>query len=161
MEKKNIYPKNKRKFIRLMKFGKEIVDICKRAGINPIVYGSLAFFYYTKKKDIKVNDIDFLIPEDSFDKIIEILKKKKIKYVYSPEWHTLQIFKGDLKIELDSTDFWQKDLPKNFKRFNFNNLEIRAVALKSLIKIYKKASEVSKDNPEGNRKKYEMLKKLK
>jgi len=109
---------------------------------------------------VAVHDIDFLIPENTFEKIIKALKKKKISYNYSEEWQTLQVFKGDLKIEFDSVDFWQKDLPHDFEDFDFDGLIVKAVSLNSLKAIYKRASEVSKDNPHGNLKKFEVLKKI-
>ena len=154
---KSIYPKNKQKFIRLEEFCKEIIDICNKLNAEPILYGSLAIFAYKKDKTLNVNDIDLLIPESLFNKIIPILKKGKIRHNYSKKWHTLQIFKNNLKIELDSIEFWQKRLPKTPQYFNFGEFKIRIVSLNTLKKIYKKASEVSKDNPEGNRKKFEML----
>lgn len=155
-----IYPANREFFIQLKTFCREILDMCKELGIIPITYGSLAYFGYTKSKNITIKDIDFLIPEDSFEKIIKILKNKKIKYNYSTKWHTLQIFKNDLKIELDSIDYWQKDLPQDFEEFNFDGLTINVVSLNSLINIYKKASEVSKDKPKENLKKFKALKNL-
>lgn len=157
----NIYPQNKEKFIQLISFTKEILDICKKLDIRPVAYGSLAIFAYTKNKKISVNDIDFLIPQNNFKKIIPELIKKKIKYRYSTKWYVLQIFKGNLKIEMDSVEFWQKDLSNKFNDFNFNGLNIRVISLNNLINIYKKLSEISKKKSEEKRKKYLMLKKIK
>jgi len=92
--------------------------------------------------------------------MIKILKQKKIKNRYSRKWHTLIISKRDLRIELDSIEFWQKDLPKKFEYFDFDGLIVKTVSLNNLKRIYKKAAEIS-DNPEKNRKKYEALKSLK
>lgn len=160
MYKIKIVPLNKEYFIRLKEFGKNILDILCDLRVTPIAYGSLTYFGYMKDKNIAVNDIDLLIPENSFKKIIKILEEKNIRYNYSAEWHTLQVFDGNLKIEFDSIDFWQKDLPKDFEEFDFDGLVVKAVSLNSLRRIYKKASETSKDNPHGNLKKYEALKKL-
>ncbi len=156
-----IYPKNKELFTQLKAFCKEILEICEQIKVSPIVYGSLAYFGYTKNKETQINDIDMLVPEDSFEKMIKILDKKSIRYHYSTKWHTLQIFKEELKIELDSIDFWQKDLPQQFETFDFDGLIVNVVSLESLRKIYKKASEASKDNPEGNLKKFEVLRAIK
>ena len=154
------FPKNSNHFLRLKFFCKEILEACNEVKIKPIAYGSLAFFAYTRNKNWKVNDIDLLIPESGFMKVIPMLKKKRIKYDYSKEWHTLGIMKGNLKIEFDSKDYWQRNLPKKFVMLDFGDLKITAVNKNTLTTIYKKASEVSKDNPEGNRRKYEVLKKL-
>ena len=156
-----IYPKNKKHFIELLHFSKEILDLYKKIKIIPIAYGGLVFFAYVKDKKIIVNDLDFLVPESSFKKIIKVLKKKKIKYNYLPKWHIIQIFNGNLKVEMDSIEYWQKDLPRSFKNIDFNGFIIKAVNLNSLRNIYKKASQVSKDNPQGNNRKYKMLKKIK
>jgi len=152
-----IYPSNKEQVINLEKFAERIISICNKIDVELIAYGSLILFGYTKNKSLMINDIDFLISEKAFVKIMKELDKISIKYDYSKEWPTLQITDGDLKIELDSKDFWQKDLPNEFEDFDFNGLIVKAVSLNTLRNIYKKASEVSKDNPHGNLKKFKML----
>jgi len=156
----NNFPTNKEQFIRLTNFCKEIIDICNELKINPIVYGSLAVFAYTKEQKMKVNDIDMLILEKDFAKIIKVLMERKIQYNHDKRWHVLQILKDDLKIEFDSIDFWQKDLPQDFQELSFDGIHVRILSLNTLKKIYKKAYEVSKDNPEGNKKKFEALNKI-
>ncbi len=102
----------------LIKFAKEIIEICKSNGITPILYGSYLVLHYTKNKKMNVNDIDFYVPEEFHKKMIKILKEKNIKYKYLKEWHCLQIFKDDLKVELDSIDYLYEG-PKDFKDFDF------------------------------------------
>ena len=119
------FPSNKNKFIKLLNFFEEIVRICKGIRIEPIIYGSLAVFIYTKNNDIKVNDIDALVQEKDFGKIIKTLKERKIKFKYDKKWHTMHIFKDKHKIELDSIEYWLKDLPHNFKKLNFNGISIK------------------------------------
>jgi len=161
MKQINIYPKNKKKFIKLVKFSKLIIELCKKLKITPIAYGGLAVFIYTKNEKMNVNDIDFLAYENDIKKIIPILKNKKIKYKYSKKWHVLQIFENNLKVEIDSIDFWQKNPNKRYKKFKINGLEIRVVNLKNLIKLYKRASKTSMNKPLQYYKKYLMLKNLK
>jgi hypothetical protein len=156
----DINPKNKEHFIKLKEFCYEIIGLCGKIKVNPVLYGSAAIFAYTQDEKSEVNDFDFLIQEKEFKKIISELEKNGVRYEYSPEWHTLQVFKGKLKIEFDSRDFWQKDLPNDFEMVDFGDLKLKAVSLNTLKKIYKKASEVSKDNSHGNRKKYEILKRM-
>ena len=156
-----VYPKNKEYFIRLKKFGNEIKEICLAEGTEPILYGGLMYFAYTKDKNYKISDLDFLIPENSFEKIIKTLGEKGIKHKYNKKWHTMPIFKGDLRIEIDSIDFWQAKLPKSYTYFNFDGLKLKSMKLNDLIKIYKRASEVSHDKPEQHRKRYEALLKVK
>ena len=156
-----IYPKNKAHFVKLMSFTKKIARICIELRIYPIIYGSLAYLIYTVDNKVKINDIDFLISESSFPKLIKALKKKKIKHTYHEKWHTLIIKKGKLRIEFDSINFWQRSLPKSFNNLDFNGLKVRVVSLNTLKKIYRKASKISQDNPHRNLLKFNELKKLK
>ena len=154
------FPSNRKLFIRLVGFCKEIVLICKRWDIEPIIYGSLAVFVYTKNLRMKVNDIDMLVKEKDFSKLIEALKEEGIKFNYDKKWHVLQIFKDDLKIELDSVDFWQKDLHLDFKELDLYGLTVKLLSLNALKDVYRRASEVSQDKPLENKKKLNMLNKL-
>jgi len=156
----NDFPSNKEQFVRLVDFCKEIIDICDKQNVESIVYGSLAVFVYTKNKEMNVNDIDMLIREKDFAKIIKVLKKRKIKYNHDKRWHVLQILKDDLKIEFDSIDFWQKDLPKDFQELDFYGKKLKILSLNTLKSIYKKVCEISQDNPLGNKKKFEALNKI-
>lgn len=158
--KKEIYPKNKEQFLRLKKFAKEILKLCEKVNIKPILYGSFMTFKYTQNKNLEVNDIDFYIKENDFDKLANILTKEKINFEYPKKWHTLQVTKDYLKIEFDSIDFWNKT-KKEFNEIMFENKKIKALSLKALMAIYKQASETSEDNPKGNLKKYKLLKNLK
>ncbi len=157
--KKEIYPSNNLYFQKLKTFGREVLKICKENRINPIIYGSYMLFYYTKNNNLKVNDLDFYIKEKDFTKLIKVLEDHKIKFSYSKEWHTLQVFKRKLKIEFDSIDFWYRG-SKELINLNFEGIKVKALSLESLKRIYKRASERSKDNAQGNKKKYEMLTKL-
>lgn len=156
-----VHPKNKEYFLRLKLFCEEILNICRDLKIKPLLYGSLAYFGYTKIEETYINDIDFLIPEDSFTNFIYVLKNTNFRYKYSEKWHTLQIFHKGLKIEFDSIEFWQKNLPIKTNKFNFDGLILNVVSLDNLKTIYKKASEVSKDNPQRYHEKFKQLKELK
>ncbi len=108
-----------------------------------------------------VNDFDFLIHKKYFNKIIDILRKKKIKYSYMNHNHTLQVFKNNLLIELDNIS--QKNKNKIYKRlrdFNSYNLTLKIIGLIDLIKIYKNASRSAKDNTLRYHIKYITLMKL-
>ena len=85
------YPKNRDKFIRLKELGKEIKEICNNAGVEPVAYGGLIYFGYTKDKKAVIHDIDFLVPEKYLGKIAERLKGRKIKYHWNPEKHNFKI----------------------------------------------------------------------
>jgi hypothetical protein len=131
-----IYPSNKSQYNKLLEFAREIVDICNEVEVNPIVYGSLAYFVYTKDKKVKINDIDFLIPKKFYNKIIKELEKRKIKYNWDPKWPILRVFKGKLLIELDPIDDWPKQVVRTSQEFSFNGLKLRVVSLDLIKKSY-------------------------
>ena len=82
-------PKNKEQFERLKVFTKEIIEILNSIKVKPILWGSLAFFAYTKPKKFTVNDIDLLIPKNSLKTVLNILKEKEIRYNYVDNWNFL------------------------------------------------------------------------
>ncbi len=144
-----IYPKNKEHFKRLIPFAKEVIYICKEEGIKPLLYGSYSHLYYTRDKDIEVNDIDLIIPKRYFSKIAKALKKNKIEVI--PEngkianSGSLIIKRGDLQVELDEPGvISEKDLEeKKFKKIDFYGEDINIIRLKDLEKIYPIAYETS------------------
>src|SRR5688572_14194577 len=154
----NHFPKNKDKFIRLIEFCKEVLDICNDLGISPVLNGSLAVFAYTENPDINVNDVDLSCSETEFPKIIHALEERSISYKLK-EWHVLQIFKDDLKVELDSVEYWYKDLPMVCETLQIDNYRINILGLNSLKEFYRKGMEDRANKTEENEKiKYEALK---
>jgi hypothetical protein len=149
---------NKKRLIELISFGKEIISICLKNGVTPVLYGSYLFRHYTKNKLAVPHDIDFYIPDEFNDKIIAILKKKKVRYKYLKEWSCLMIYKNDLKVDLDGINFLY-DGPRDFKSFNFDGLKIKCLSLNGLMHIYKKSITLS-DEPKKYKAKYDALKKF-
>jgi hypothetical protein len=156
-------PKNKDKFIRLLEFGREILGICDDLNISPVLNGSLAVFAYTKNTDINVNDIDMLIPEDDFSKIIPVLEERGIEYKLK-EYHVLQVFKDDLKIDFDSIDYWPKvwkiDLPQSYEIIQISGFKVRIIGLGDLIQTYKIGSGGNEKRAEDYKSKLEALQKI-
>ncbi len=153
------YPLNKKHFFKLKEFFKEVVQILKEAKSKPVLYGSLGVLAHTNDRTIEVNDIDLLVKEKYFEKIIELLEEKDVGFRHDKKWHVLQIFKEDLKIEIDSIDYWQPKLAKEYDIIKIDGLKMKILTLKSLKEVYRKASESSDDKPEENRKKLELLEK--
>ena len=143
----------------LIKFGQEIVNILDSLEIEPILYGSLAYRYYSKDKKTKVNDVDMLVREKYFEEIQRELRKRKIKSRYSRKWHVLQIFNGKLLVELDSVDFWQKGRVEVGKKVNIEGLKVKVISLGGLRKIYRKSVKECTKNPKDYKKKLEGLEK--
>ena len=164
----NHFPKNKDKFIRLIEFFKEVLEICNDLKIAPVLDGSLAVFAYTKNQEMSVNDVDLSCSETEFPKIISALEEKRINYRVR-EWHVIQVLKDDLKIELGSTEYWYKDLPTDRETLQIDDYKIIMLGLNSLRAFYRQAMEDRAKKTDVNEKikyealkaKYEMLEKVK
>jgi hypothetical protein len=153
----NHFPKDKDRFLRLIEFCKEVLNICNDLGIAPILNGSLAVFAYTGSEDINVNDVDLACSETEFPKIITALQERSISYKLK-EWHVLQIWKDDLKVELDSIEYWYKDLSMVGETLQIGEYRINMLNLNSLKELYGRGMRDTIDKTEENEKrKYEAL----
>jgi hypothetical protein len=160
--KTQIYPKNKEHFKKLIPFAQKIISLCRDVGINPVIYGSYAHFVHTRDESMQVNDIDLWIPEKKYPTIIKLLEINRIKYKYYPKWHTLIIEKGTLKVELDSLDYYCRDLnkkpyPKKFDTIDFYGNEMKVMKLDILEKFYEVALAESDETKEKVRSRIEDL----
>jgi hypothetical protein len=152
------FPKNKDKFVRLIEFLKEILDICDGLGIPPVLDGSLAVFAYTEDQEMNVNDVDLACFETEFPKLINALDNRGIDYKLK-EWHVLQILKSDLKIEMDSIEYWFKDLPIICETLEIDNYKLDMLSLNSLKEFYRQGLKDRLNKTEEHEKiKYEALK---
>jgi hypothetical protein len=153
----NLFPKDKDRFLRLIEFCKEVLKICNDLGISPILNGSLAVFAYTGSEDINVNDVDLACLETEFPKIITALQERSISYKLK-EWHVLQILKDDLKVELDSIEYWYKDLSMVRETLQIGEYKINMLDLNSLKELYGRGMRDTIDKTEENeRRKHEAL----
>ena len=152
-------PHNNIFFARLLVFLKEILDICNDLNISPILVGSLAVFAYTKDPTIDVNDIDLAIPEVEYERITKILEEKNIEHKIR-NYHVLQVKRGDLKVELDSVEYWLKDIPLDCETLQIDEYKIQILSLSSLTKFYAQGMEdrLKKSADPKERLKYEALK---
>jgi len=132
------FPRNKDKYVRLIEFFKEILDICGEIDIHPVVDGSLAVFAYTRNKNIDINDIDLSISETKFPKIIRVLKIKGIKY-RSRDFHVLEIIRNDLKVSFGSAEQWSTNLPTDYQTLQIDNHQVKMLSLAGLVKQYEHA----------------------
>ena len=171
MKIRNTLPKNKEYFKKLILFAKRIIIICKENKIQPVIYGSFSHFYHTKDKNMKVNDIDIIIPKKKFSKAVELLKKNKIKFkhyiAYSDnDMGTIIIKKGKLKVELDEVgtgykNLSEKSLSKNiFKKIDFYGIKVKMITLRQLENIYIVAYSRTREDKVKIRKKIKHLEKF-
>ena len=164
----NHVPKNKDKFVRLIDFFKEILIICNELKITPVLNGSLAVFAHTEDQEMNVNDVDLSCSEIEFPRIIDILEERGIGYKLR-EWHVLQVLRDDLKIELDSVEYWYKDLPIECETLQVDHYRVNMLGVNSLVEFYRqgmrdrveKTDESEKAKFEGLKSKFEALEKIK
>jgi len=125
------FPKNKDKFVRLVNFFTEVLDICSTLDVALVLNGSLAVFAYTENQEMNVNDVDLSCSETEFPRIMNVLEERNTSYKLK-EWHVLQILRDDLKIELDSMEYWYKSLPMEYETLQLDSCKINILSLNSL-----------------------------
>ena len=152
------FPKNKDKFVRLIEFFKEVLDICGELNVRLVLNGSLAVFAYTGNHEMDVNDVDLTCSEMEFPRIISVLEERYIGYKWR-EWHVLQIFRNDLKVELDSVEHWYQGLPMDCEILQVDNHQVSVLGLNSLMEFYRQGMKDRVEKTDENEKmKYEALK---
>lgn len=154
----DVFPKNRQRFESLLAFLRQVVDICAETGAAPILNGSLAVLAYTMQTEMEVHDIDLLFPEARFPRMIALLEEKGIDYRVK-EWHVLQILRDDLKIELDSMEYWMESLPLQTDLLQIADFRIQIVRLEILRELYRRGVEGTANQSDENiKRKYEGLK---
>jgi hypothetical protein len=152
------FPKNREKFVRLVEFFKEVLDICDELKITPVLDGSLAVLAYTGNQEMDVNDVDLSCSEMEFPRLIHALKVRDFEYKLR-EWHVLQILRGDLKVEIGSVEYWYKDLQISCEILQVDDYRVNMLDLKSLMSFYRQGMKDRAEKTEVNeRMKYEALK---
>ena len=152
------FPKNKDKFVRLVNFFTEVLDICSTLDVALVLNGSLAVFAYTENQEMNVNDVDLSCSETEFPRIMNVLEERNTSYKLK-EWHVLQILRDDLKIELDSMEYWYKSLPMEYETLQLDSYKINILSLNSLKEFYRQGLKDGVNKTEENEKiKYEDLK---
>lgn len=152
------HPHNNIFFARLLVFFKEILDICNDLDISPILVGSVAVLAYTKDPAIDVYDVDLAIPEAEYARITKIFEEKSIEYKLRNH-HVLQAKRGDLKVELDSIEYWFRSIPLDCDTVQVDEHRVQILGLPSLTKFYAQGMEdrLKKSADPNERAKFEAL----
>lgn len=135
-----VHPKNYDYFTRLIDFGKECQAICKEHGIEPVIYGSVAYLFYTKDHSIDVNDIDFLVPESAFDVLGNQFTKLKLKHE-TTTYHSLKVFKNNIKISFDAIDHYLQGISEQAFPVNIEGSNFKVLNPESLKSVYRQGAE--------------------
>ncbi len=156
----NKQPANKEQFQSVLAFGKEILDLCGELSITPIVYGSLAYFAHTNDDSLPVNDIDFLVPETSFDALIlKLSKMEGLTYEKMP-YHSIEVFKNGIEMDLDSMEHFLDPRPRNASTVEINGQAFQILNKPALIEIYQEALDNMPDERHLDDKRAKYQKKL-
>ncbi len=93
---------------------------------------------FIQRQTINISDIDLLVPESSFVNLINKIKEdKKLRYEET-DYHSLKVFKDEVKITFDAIEEYYKNLPNDFIDVKINTVSFAIVSLKSLKEIYKR-----------------------
>lgn len=113
----------------------------KNSNINFVVYGSLACVFYREIKldQILCNDVDLLVSEKDFDKVVEILRDRESTCFEVTEENSITILVDSHQIEIDSYEFYLKGLTVGIVGCNIDNMRVNILERKSLIETYKRA----------------------
>ncbi|MCK5449246.1 hypothetical protein KAI32_00095 [Candidatus Pacearchaeota archaeon] len=165
VKKTNIFPKNKEHFKKLLPFAKKILLILKENKINFVIYSSYATFFHTKDESLRVHDIDILIKEKDYPKVMQALEKSKFKFKFMPEWDTLEIKKEKLKIDIDRMGkgckgIKQGSLPKKTVSADFYGIPVKLVTIQDLYDTYYRGYKLVPEEKVKLGKKVQYLKKF-
>lgn len=130
-------PKNADHVRRLLSFAGEVLAICDRLGIAPILDSSLAVFAFTQHPSLVVHDIDLGCPEADFDRLQGALEARGIEVRRKP-WHVLQAHRDGLKIDFGAVETWNQDLPEGTEQVRFGDVTFRMVSLDALRVLYRR-----------------------
>lgn len=87
---------------------------------------------------MSVNDLDLLVPEDSFPEFVKILKENNILYKEMP-WKSIVCTVNNSKIELDSLERNLGTRSKEMSCIQIEGLKLNIINLTSLTAIYQEA----------------------
>lgn len=153
-------PANNEKFKEVLAFGKQILEICTTLNVQPIVYGSLAYFAHTQDESLPVNDIDFLVPEEFFDDLMKELDGLEgVRYEKMP-YHSIECFKGDIEMDLDSIEHFLAPRPRDAVDFKIEGLTFSVVNKDTLADIYQEALDNMPDDRHLDEKRAKYQRKL-
>ncbi|MGM5479878.1 MAG: hypothetical protein ACQESC_00285 [Nanobdellota archaeon] len=128
--------KNTTHYNRLILFWKTVLPILKNNNITYVIFGSFCLKHYSTKKDIDVNDIDVMIPQQEWNLLIEQLQKNNIDYKQKNNELTLQ--QQDLKIEIDDWGLGLESLKKNIKtrKITVDNTIMNIITKETMKRIF-------------------------
>jgi len=141
----------------LLTLAEDIFNICETLKIEPILSGSLVVLAYTQSLSLTVNDIDLACHEVDFQRLMDKFDQKGISFKLK-EWHVLQVWRNNVKVEFDSLEYWMKDMPNEFETLRIGDYELKMVSLDFLKLLYQRGLDnTANQNDEVNKGKHAKL----
>ncbi|MBN1274941.1 hypothetical protein JXA12_01490 [Candidatus Woesearchaeota archaeon] len=139
-------PANAEHFYGLLAFAKKVFALFEANGIDFVVYGSFALFYYTKDASLSVNDIDVMVPVAARPRLVSSLREKGVPFEASGDG--LFIRDGESLIEVDEWGLGNQELAAALEKSTVHayGLALPLVSLKSLELIYSLAKACPHNN---------------
>lgn len=137
----NSSPEQQKSLDNLLPYGKDFVSYCEQIDLFPIVYGSLAYIFYSNDNDIAINDIDFLIPKDRFQDLIELVKKHSDLRYEETTYNSIKVFRDNLKISFDSIEDYLKDIDFKTEKVEVGGHTFELVDKDTLKEVYRRGAE--------------------
>jgi hypothetical protein len=133
---------------KLLSFGMDIIGICRQIGIEPVVYGSLAYIVHTDDK-VEMNDIDMLVPENYFQEIIDGVKEIPGLTYKKTDYHSIILLKEEMKIEVDGIEHYAGKFGYSVIKKKVNGFELSVIDKNTLKKVYQEGYRTLPSKREG------------
>jgi hypothetical protein len=158
MKELGIRPQNKDFFERLICYGAKVLSRCRELGIDPITYGSVAYLVHTGDCGIDVSDIDFLVPESDFEKIISAFNGVKEITVEKTNYHSLKLLNDGYKVSFDAIEHYLIGLSAATQEVEFMGNKFKVVGPEVLAEVYSRGAQSIPVKREAYEKKLQNLK---
>ena len=132
-----------------MSFAQEVLGVCDQVSIEPILTASLAVFAYTQDPSMEVHDVDLSCSESDFPRLRAALEDQGIDCRIK-SWHVLQAVRADLKVEIDATEYWMRDIPERYERAGIGHVQFRMVGIDGLRELYRRGLVDTADKGDDN-----------
>ncbi|MDP2213227.1 hypothetical protein [Phenylobacterium sp.] len=141
MQKSELTSTNPEYLGKLINFAGELFELFREIETTTLVYGSLAYVYHTDDSSIAVNDIDMLVPESILPKLIDLIDKGPAFEYELTSYHSLKVFKDDMKISFDGIEHYLDGLSLDYLAVEINGTLLFVVTKDTLKEVYKRGVE--------------------
>jgi hypothetical protein len=139
---------------------KSLRDVLDTTGIDRIYYGAYAYYLYTGEQ-LDIDDIDVMIHNKDFDKLIVALLISKLNFDVERTDHSMYVYlhewKNDkdelIKISFDSYEHYFKRYGIKMSKYNdeyFKRYGLRIIPKEELIRVYKLGLEKAVEEKRGD-----------